>query len=297
MNMNKITNVLIGLLILLVACKNSEKETPNGLKFKIVKEGNGVLPKKEEFVVFEFVMKDSKDSVWNSTFERGMPGILMIADSSQIAQEDGMEQMFRMLSKGDSAVVTMPITKLFRDLIKQPIPPNVDTTLNISYLVRIDNIIGKDSIQAFQTNLITKKSAAQKAKDEKLISEYLAKNNITAERDTTGLHYVLHTSKGGQKPTDENCVQVNYAGKFLDNGQIFDKNDGISFPLNGVIAGWRYGIPKLGIGDSATLYIPSGLAYGPQGIPGAMPPDAVLVFDVELLKIGSGYDDATRSCK
>src|SRR6188768_2496154 len=102
MNMIRTAYALIGLLAICASCKNSEKETPSGLKFNVVKNGDGVLPKKDEIVVFQFVMKDSKDSIWSSTYERGMPGVLKVADSSKLAGEDGMEQMFRMLSKGDS---------------------------------------------------------------------------------------------------------------------------------------------------------------------------------------------------
>ena len=50
-------------------------------------------------------------------------------------------------------------------------------------------------------------------------------------------------------------------------------------------------------GDSATFYIPSKLAYGPQGYPGAIPPDAVLIFNVTLLDVKDEYDGSTRSCK
>lgn len=289
--------VLIGLLALTVSCKNSEKETPSGLKFKVVKEGNGVLPKKDEIVVFQFVMKDSKDSVWSSTYDRGMPGVLMIADSAQLKSEDGMEQMFRMLSKGDSATVQMPITKLFKEVFKQPIPAEIDSTLNISYLIKVDEIMSKDSFQTFQAELMESKQKKQVAKDEDAITKYVAEKNIQTKKDTSGLHYVLHSNNGKQKPTPESCVVVNYKGALLADEKVFDQNTNFSFPLNNVIEGWRVGIPLLGIGDSATIYIPSYMAYGPQGIPGAIPPDAVLIFDVKLLSVSSGFDPQTRSCK
>jgi len=203
MNMIRTAYALIGLLTLCVSCKNSEKETPSGLKFNIVDKGDGVLPKKEEIVVFQFIMKDSKDSVWSSTYERGMPGFLIINDSSEIKNEDGMEQMFRMLSKGDSVTVIMPIRKLFRDVFKQPLPDQLDSTLSISYLIRIDEIMDKEKFRAYQTNLMETKRKSQEIKDEEKIKKYLAEKNVNAQRDTSGLHYVMHTSGGKQKPTTE----------------------------------------------------------------------------------------------
>jgi FKBP-type peptidyl-prolyl cis-trans isomerase FkpA len=297
MNMMRITNVLIVLALFVGGCKNSEKETPNGMKYKVIKEGDGVLPKKGEIVVFEFITKDSKDSVWNSTYTRGLPGILQIQDSVEMVNEDGMAQMFRMLSKGDSVNVTMPISRFFKDFVRSPIPPQVDSTLNITYLFKIEDIVPEDDFREYQTQLFEKRAKSQKSVDEKKIVDYLKANNISAERDTSGIHFVIHSSNGKEKPSPENCVQVNYEGKFLENGRTFDKNDGISFPLNRVIMGWQLGIPKLGLGDSATLYIPSSMAYGQEGVQGAIPPNAILVFNVELTGIGTGYDEATQTCK
>jgi FKBP-type peptidyl-prolyl cis-trans isomerase len=295
MNMMKI-HVLIGLLLLCVACKNSEKETPSGLKFTVIKAGNGVLPKKEDIVVFDFVMKDSKDSVWNDTHEAGMPGVVMIADSATLASEDGMTQMFRMLSKGDSVRVTLPMKKFFSDLVKAPIPPTIDSTLSISYFIQVRDIMKMDQFRQYQTELMEKKKERQKKKDDQTIAKYLSEKNIKAQIDTSGIHYVIHKSSGGQKPTDSSCVEVDYSGKFMKDGRLFDQNK-IAFSLTQVIPGWRIAIPMLGIGDSGTFYIPSGLAYGPQGYPGAIPPDAILIFDVKLLGTGNAVDEKTRTCK
>jgi FKBP-type peptidyl-prolyl cis-trans isomerase len=90
---------------------------------------------------------------------------------------------------------------------------------------------------------------------------------------------------------------VKYVGKLLSTGEIIDQAERVSFPLSMVIPGWRFGIPKLGIGDSATFFIPSKLAYGPQGYQGSIPKDAVLIFNVTLLDIKSEFDPATRTCK
>jgi FKBP-type peptidyl-prolyl cis-trans isomerase FkpA len=297
--MNKCSNLLIGAMLLLcVACdKKVEKETPNGFKFTVVKAGDGVLPKKEEILVFDYLLKDSKDSVWNDTHTEGMPSAVMIQDSAAIANENGMIQMFRMLSKGDSVNLTIPVTKFFKDVVGAPIPNGVDTTTNISYSIQVKNIMKMDEFRAFQTELMEKKKESQVTKDASIIENYLTENKITAQQDTSGLRYVIHTNNGGSKPTIDNCVEVKYRGKFMKDGKVFDQAEKVSFPLNGVIPGWQLGIPMLGIGDSATFYIPSGLAYGPQGYPNAIPPDAILIFDVELLSFGGEFDQTTRTCK
>ena len=85
-------------------------------------------------------------------------------------------------------------------------------------------------------------------------------------------------------------VRVHYTGT-LENGQKFDssrdRGQPIEFPLGQghVIAGWDEGIAQLRVGDRAKLTIPGHLAYGAAGIPGVIPPDATLVFDVELVGV------------
>jgi FKBP-type peptidyl-prolyl cis-trans isomerase len=297
--MNKISNVLVGILVVMcMACNKEEvRETPNGFKYTLVESGDGVKPQKEEILVFDFLLKDSKDSVWHNTEIQGTPSAVMIQDSTALASESGIVQMFRMLSKGDSVLVTMPVPEFFRDVIRAPIPPDVDTTLNLSYCLRVNDIMKMDDFRAFQEDAMTKKRVSQKEKDASLISKYLTDNNINAQQDTSGLSYLIHSNNGGSKPTVDNCVEVKYTGRFLKDGKVFDQSDKISFPLNAVIPGWQKAIPMLGIGDSATFYIPSGLAYGPEGAQGAIPPDAILIFDVELLGFGGQYDQGTGTCK
>jgi len=298
--MKRISNVLIGLTLMIsLACTNKkiEKETPNGMKFTVVNAGDGVLPKKEEVLVFDFLLKDSKDSVWSDTHNEGMPSAVLIADSSGLEKENGMIQMFRMLSKGDSVNLTLPVSKFFSDIVGGAVPMGVDTALNISYCIQVKDIMKMEEFTAFQTTMMEKKKTSQVARDAKLIESYLSEKNISAEQDTSGLRYVIHANKGGSKPTKDDCVEVKYKGQFLKDGKVFDQAEKVSFPLNGVIPGWQYAIPMLGIGDSATFYIPSGLAYGPNGYPGAIPPDAILIFDVELLGVGKEFDQTTRTCK
>lgn len=135
----------------------------------------------------------------------------------------------------------------------------------------------------------------QLAKDLAAIDAYLTQNSITALQDPNNLiRYVIHEEGDGSSPTLSNCVTTSYKGK-LFNGNVFDQNNNVSFPLGGVIGGWQVGMQQLNKGDSATLYIPSGLGYGRQGI-GSIPGNANLIFHVRLKNIGTVYNNATGSC-
>lgn len=106
---------------------------------------------------------------------------------------------------------------------------------------------------------------------------------------TTGLQYeVLTAGKGKVSPKATDNVTVHYKGTTID-GKEFDssysRGEPTSFPLNRVIAGWTEGVQLMKEGDKYRFYIPSELAYGERGAGGAIPPNAALIFDVELIKI------------
>lgn len=129
------------------------------------------------------------------------------------------------------------------------------------------------------------------------IDNYLSTNNIAAIEDPSGIRYVIHQdSAGGKGITIDSCVTATYSGRLLSTGAEFDRGTNISFPLSGVIDGWKLGIPLLKEGESATLYIPSGLAYGYYGYPPDIPGNANLIFDVTVNKVGTTYKTSDRSC-
>lgn len=294
--MNKYNYAFIGLFVLLTACGKKEKETPSGLKYTVIEAGNDAVPKTGEIIVFDWELKDSNDSVWQETFDQGIPGAAQIADSAQLANEDGLTQMLRMLSKGDSVKTEMPIQEYFNKR-GGPLPPQIDSTLSITFTIKVREILPEEEFQKFMEEELKKREVRVFTQDTKDISKYLSDQNLTALQDTSGLQYIIHSTGDGKKPSLDDCVEVKYRGTFLKTGEVFDQADRIAFPLNGVITGWKLGIPLLGKGDSGTFYIPSKLAYGPQGYPGAIPPDAILIFNVTLLDVKDEFDQATRTCK
>lgn len=93
---------------------------------------------------------------------------------------------------------------------------------------------------------------------------------------------------GGASPAASDTVKVHYRGTLLD-GTEFDssyrRNAPISFPLGNVIPCWTQGVQKLKVGGKARLTCPANTAYGARGVPGVIPPNSVLTFEVELLAI------------
>ena len=100
---------------------------------------------------------------------------------------------------------------------------------------------------------------------------------------------VKHTQPGtGASPVATDEVNVHYEGRLID-GKVFDssikRGEPATFPLSGVIACWTEGLQTMKVGGKAQLVCPAAIAYGPNGSPPTIPPQATLVFDVELLEI------------
>ncbi|MBL4662102.1 MAG: peptidylprolyl isomerase [Flavobacteriaceae bacterium] len=162
-------------------------------------------------------------------------------------------------------------------------------TLESLEIVRVgDNAKNWNAIEAFRTF---------EGSREKLVAEEKAK--LVAEMDkvaagfeetASGLRYKLIQKGNGAKAEKGENVSVHYEGSLLD-GTVFDssykRNDPISFQLGvgQVIKGWDEGILLLQVGDKARFVIPSDLAYGNAGAGGAIPPNATLIFDVELMDV------------
>lgn len=145
-----------------------------------------------------------------------------------------------------------------------------------------------NAVEAFRTfeGSREKRDADEKAKQKELLDSVA----IGYEETKSGLRYQILQKGTGKQATKGAGVSVHYKGQLLD-GTVFDssykRKDPIDFNvgLGQVIAGWDEGILLLQVGDKARFVIPSNLAYGAAGAGGVIPPDATLIFDVELMGV------------
>ena len=139
--------------------------------------------------------------------------------------------------------------------------------------------------------IIEKKVQEKLDEERKKNSDFLKENGKRDGVTTTesGLQYEVVSAgeTGAPKPSLEDTVTVHYTGTLVD-GSVFDssveRGQPAKFPLNGVIKGWQEGLQLMPKGSKYKLYIPSELGYGEQSA-GSIPPNSVLVFEVELLDI------------
>lgn len=123
---------------------------------------------------------------------------------------------------------------------------------------------------------------------------FLSQNAENPDVVTTasGLQFKVIKEGKGKSPKTSDTVTVHYEGK-LTNGTVFDSsyNRGkpTQFKVNAVIKGWTEALLSMKKGSKWEIFIPPELAYGNKGVPGVIPPNSVLIFKVELIKIKSSF--------
>lgn len=154
------------------------------------------------------------------------------------------------------------------------------------------------ALTACERNDMMQQIEQQQAEHDRLAREtasmsqaFLQENAAKPGVKTTpsGLQYVVVRAVGADiaRPTPTDRVTVNYEGKLI-NGKVFDssyaRGESIDFVLNEVIAGWTEGLQLMKPGEEFTFFIPADIGYGARGAGQDIPPNAALIFKVELLK-------------
>ena len=157
----------------------------------------------------------------------------------------------------------------------------------------IDAVLERDSGVApeeYMTQMNDLVQGRRATKNEQWGAEYRAR--AAAEEGSvqtaSGLVYTEMVAGSGAQPKSTETVEVHYTGQLID-GTVFDssvrRGEPVSFPLNGVVPGWTEGVQMMRVGGKARLVLPPELAYGEDGSPPVIPPNATLIFEIELLSI------------
>jgi FKBP-type peptidyl-prolyl cis-trans isomerase FkpA len=149
--------------------------------------------------------------------------------------------------------------------------------------------------QAFGERMMKKQMAEREAAVKKNLDEgskFLAANKSKPGVQTTasGLQYQVLRQGNGPKPVATDTVTAHYLGTFLDGKKFdssYDRGTPADFALNGVIPGWTEGLQLMNKGSKFKFWIPSNLAYGAEGQGNDMPPNATLIFEVELVDVNA----------
>ena len=196
----------------------------------------------------------------------------------------GFETGLVMMKAGDKSTMIIPFNLGFgaQGMAQAGVAPYA----TLVYEVELIKISSREEVDA------ERKIAEDKAKAIGIVElkNYLKTNKVTAIPNASGLYYIETVAGSGKQAVAGKKVKVHYTGMLL-NGNKFDssldRGQPFEFTLgqNQVIAGWDEGIALMKEGGKAKLIIPSDLGYGPRGAGASIPPNATLVFEVELLEV------------
>jgi FKBP-type peptidyl-prolyl cis-trans isomerase FklB len=148
----------------------------------------------------------------------------------------------------------------------------------------------REAIMMYQQERRTKQMMAQSEKSSVEGTKFLEENASKPGVVTlpSGLQYKVLTEGKGKIPKATSTVTVNYAGRLLDGTEFdssYKRGKPAEFQVNGVIKGWTEALQLMKAGSKWELYIPANLAYGSRGAGEVIPPNATLIFDVELIAV------------
>ncbi|RYY49388.1 MAG: hypothetical protein EOO06_07245 [Chitinophagaceae bacterium] len=305
--MRKISLVACLAILALSACKESFKKGQKGLEYKIITSGSGDKVKMGEFMHLEigqYYSNGKTDSLLSDSRTSPQGPVIQPLDTTSIPAE--FTAILTQLRKGDSAVIRILVDSVFKEMPQQ-MPPAFKkghyliTTVKMVDILKTATAADSARVKAMEAAQVRMKAQGEEQlkKDDKILQDYFAKNNIKTVKGKLGTYVEIIQPGTGPNADTTNVVSINYTGKTMA-GKAFDSNTDPAFnhvrPLLAnltsdpnlgmrVVPGWNDGLELLNKGAKAKFYIPSSLAYGPQGNGQEIAPNSILVFDIEVLDI------------
>jgi FKBP-type peptidyl-prolyl cis-trans isomerase len=279
----------------LMACEQGSKtlQTPSGYEYINHTNLGGETAQPGEYVYFHAQMRNGDSIIMTSRQQSSAPFIqIPMEEATQQRKPSPVEDVLKELSVGDSATVMINI-----DTLPQK-PQGFEDVSVLYYDVVVTEILTKEAFDSKKEEEIAEQNRAieelqgRRADVEALTNEKLEAYKAGTLGDElketeSGLKYIILEEGTGAEAEPGNTVDVHYYGLLTDGTRFddsFSRGQVFNFPLgaNRVIKAWDEGIDLLNVGSKAVLFVPSELGYGERGAPPTIPPNAELVFYVEL---------------
>lgn len=276
------------LTVLVLACNNTPEfvQMESGLKFRKLVEGDKTRTQADQVmnVVMTHTINDS--ILYDSGDEMGY------FMNPQVGLPPNLQEIFLQCGIGDSLQIQMSYLE-YTEMTGRPFSP-ADSATVVTWNIKVREI-EKESV------IVERIQSEQIALEAGIIEEYLVNNNLEANTTDDGIAVVTLEEGDGNFPKAGDLVKVNYAVRLLDGTLIDTSYEALAkendiyyeernyapyeFTLGNreVIQGWDLAMPYVSKGGKAKLLIPSRHAYGSRNTGGPIPPNSVLVFDVEVV--------------
>jgi len=287
---------------------NTKKEVFAGIKTDVVKLSLE-SDKKEKEIVFEFptdatvvvsglgIKKEKGELSWNYKWSENENYKLMIATASDSAGNFALYSGYIFLPKNKKwkLIGTCKISGQWNTLKQlavfcSEINKNpLQLSINEAWCQRNNGswrkLLPKDLALPVVNLFSHVDSLEQSQIDKKLITQAIGENKTDAKQDRQGVYYTIIKEGNGRQVSVNDTVTVHYKGYLFSDNSVFDetKDKPATFPLKRLITGWQIGVPLCKIGGKIKLIIPSNLAYSIRTRAAKIPPNSILVFEIEVV--------------
>jgi FKBP-type peptidyl-prolyl cis-trans isomerase len=300
-------------IVVLSSCNSSGyKKASEGFEYKIIYAGSGKHLQYGDYLQYHIAQRyinAGKDTMLGDSREYMPRSERLDSFSVPPAYLDILTHA----SKGDSVVIRIMTDSAYKDIATMPrhLDPGGYLYTTVRILNVFENADDADSAKraSFRANALKiykkqlvkfekdiEKDRTQIEADSKIIAAYLDKNKIQYIRGKWGTFIVIHEEGQGETITYNNVISVEYTGKTLDSGKVFDSNTDSTFNhlgdyevtmshLGEVIPGWTDALLHLKKGSKATVYIPSSLAYGKKGRPRKIKPNENIIYEITVKNV------------
>lgn len=287
------TVTLVMILGLLVSCANeAELTTKSGLKVNMIRKGGDTPAIKGGVATLNLrIVTENGGLLFDSEKRGGAVPVKMTEEDKGL-----LDEVVDVLNIGDSVIFEFPAEDLFEKTYQMNLPDTIKRGTLLKFNMSMENTFTETAYEA----IMEEKRDAQLEKWKLAGAEQLKEDILAIDKrlDEEGKDYIklnsgvriILTKEGeGKKPEIGNHLNVHYVGRYFSTGEIFDESDKEMEPFDfalgsGVIEGWSRAFAELKEGSSATIYIPSGLAYGPNDFQN-IPANSILIFDVDFVRI------------
>lgn len=289
--------------LFLFSCAHSEfadyEKSETGLMYKFHTKGKDTIHAKYDQVVRVKLAKRLGDSTLESTAAVSPDGIEQLLQKG--AFKGAIEEGITMMGIGDSATFLISTDSINKYYPARDSTKNFKSNSYMAFDVKLLNIQTKEEVMWEREQSRKAYVADRKEKEPQELTQYIQDNHVDAKPNAKGI-YIMETVKGsGASPKDGDSVVVHYTGSFL-NGTVFDssvkRGQPFGFIVNAqgersVIPGWNEAIKMMKKGTTATIILPSSMAYDSTGYMNPktgkyfIPPYSPMKFDIQLLDIKS----------
>jgi FKBP-type peptidyl-prolyl cis-trans isomerase len=262
--------------------------TATGIYYMETKKGSGKTPVEGGYCSAHYTVYLLGGDKLFSTYDRKEP--IDFKCGSQF-ENKGFQEIITMMKEGGKANAIVPSSMAFGAQGAGNFVPPFTT---LYYDIELVKVLSDAEWEKKQADREAKKQAdkVKLVQDESgAIKKFMSDNNLKATTTLpNGLIYVEKQAGSGPKPIAGQKVKVHYTGKLLDGTKFdssVDRGEPLAFTIgqHEVIDGWDQGVSLMNVGSKGVLVIPSSLAYKERGAGNVIPPNSVLVFDMELVEI------------